>query len=345
MTHTDDRIFFMFWGDDSSVPSFCGYYGITGIPVCVRIFYKKFDLWKNIKKLVIPYAFAVDCGTGVLGCAASQRIRYTGWTWLKQFVIGYTYDTMAAKRFLSVLPGFSVVGGFPSAVCHCYRIEKENLLVKGCLCWGFPVVLSSALGDKTALSLMWPWPCPSSIWGELARNYQKVSYRHVSKIWLLAAFVTLWFRLWNHRTCLQALSKWNDILIISSLSMFVVIGAPFSEHYLRSWGKVFVIYGKYSFAVLCSHSRQSCLVHSPETNIYLLLLYELFLAIILVIVICLIRIVKKGFHMRMLKDKLNWKNIVEAASFFGCPDVCLSGIRMNIVGRTLWLDEAMLAIS
>lgn len=49
--------------------------------------------------------------------------------------------------------------------------------------------------------------------------------------------------------------------------------------------------------------------------------------------------------MRMLKDKLNWKNIVEAASFLVVLMSVFCSIRMNIVGRTLWLDEAMLAIS
>ena len=49
--------------------------------------------------------------------------------------------------------------------------------------------------------------------------------------------------------------------------------------------------------------------------------------------------------MRMLKDKLNWKNVVEAASFFVVLISVFCSIRMNIVGRTLWLDEAMLAIS
>ena len=268
-------------------------------------FYKKFDLWKNIKKLVIPYMLLLTVVRVYWDVRLHSGFDTQVTDLLKQFVIGYTYDTMWQQNgfFVGIAWFFPLLVASRLLYVIVTRIEKENLLVKGCLCLGLSCagVVIGSHGIKLPWSLdVAMASLPFVYLGELARNYQQVFTAMYRKIWLLAAFLVTWavmvFQYGISELASRLYPNGMTFLIISSLSMFVVIGAAyFLEHYLPKLGKVFVIYGKYSFAVLCAHILdKSCLVHSPETNIYLLLLYELFLASIPVIVICLIRIVKKG---------------------------------------------------
>ena len=121
----------------------------------------------------------------------------------------------------------------------------------------------------------------------------------LEKPWIfLAAFVT-WGVLVHcfgySELAIRSYPYGMTFLLVSALSMGVVLAVSYMiSCHLRHVTKALCVAGKYSFAILCAHVLdKSCLVHSAETNIFLLAVWELFLACVPVFVICFYRWAKR----------------------------------------------------
>ncbi len=278
----------------------------TGVHVFLFVsgyFFRGFDLKKNLKKLVLPYVLLL-----VVVCVYWDIALGTAWPGqvidvAKQAVLGYTLDELWQGNgfFVGIswfLPLLVSVRLLYALIC---RMEKENYVVRGIMV----VIISCAgvvIGNQ---GIKLPWSLDVAMagiffvyLGDVSCHYQESVLAYLRKPWLVAsAFVTwgvLVYCFGYGELPMRSYPNGVTFLLVSSLSVSVVLGISYYiSRYLHHLTKVLCVAGKYSFLILCAHVLdKSCLVHSPETNIYLLAVWELFLACVPVFVVCFYRWVK-----------------------------------------------------
>lgn len=267
-------------------------------------FYRGFHLKKNLLKLVLPYALLLAVVRVYWDVAL--RIAWPGQVLeiAKQIVLGYTIDTLwqgngfyvGIAWFLPMLVASRLVYWF---VC---KLGKDNYVMRG----GLAVLVSCAgvvIGNQ---GIRLPWSLDVAMatiffmyLGDFTHRYQDKVMEILEKPWIfLAAFVT-WGVLVHcfgySELAIRSYPYGMTFLLVSTLSMGVVLEVSYMiSCHLRHVTKALRVAGQYSFMILCAHVLdKSCLVHSPETNIFLLAAWELFLACSPVLVICLYQWLKK----------------------------------------------------
>lgn len=258
-------------------------------------FYRGFNIRKNIKKLVIPYIALLvfvrlfwDVKLRLFSISQIKDI-------LKQIVLGYTIDEtwqgngffVGIAWFLPLLVSVRLVYAVICKAAHKDMAKKAfwALAVScvGIVIGGYGIKLPWSIDVAMATIIF-------TFWGDAAHQYHNQSKQIFGNVWIVLAALLMW---WGMQRCygISELATRNyphglTFLCVSFFSTIVVLGiSVWIERYLPKVSKVFAFYGKYSFAVLCAHViDKSCLVHSPETNIYLLTIWELFLASVPVIV-------------------------------------------------------------
>lgn len=259
-------------------------------------FFHGFNVKKNLLKLFLPYTLMLVVvriyWDIVLHTAEPGHVLDV----LKQAILGYTMDELWQGNGVYVgiawfLPMLAAARLVYFLIC---KIEKENEIVRGML----SVIVSCAgvvIGNQ---GIRLPWSLDVAMamaffmfLGDFAHRHREMVEAYLRKPWLLAASFLTWgvlvycfgyselpFRSYpNGMTC----------LLVSTLSMSVVLGISYLiAKYLPHITKIMSMCGRYSFVILCAHILdKSCLVHSPETNIFLLTAWELFLACIPVIAV------------------------------------------------------------
>lgn len=279
----------------------------TGLHVFLFVsgyFFRGFDWKKNLKKLVLPYILLLvvvrlywDLALGTIWPGQVKDLA-------KQILLGYTIDELwqgsgvfvGISWFLPMLVAARIVY---LVIC---RLEKENYVVRGLLA----IIVSCAgivIGNQ---GIKLPWSLDVAMataffmyLGDLTHRYQESVTAYMKKWWLVLAMLITW------GICVHCFGYGElpfrsypygmTFLLVSTLSMGVVFAVAYMiSCHLRYVKKGLCMAGKYSFVILCAHVLdKSCLVHSPETNIFLLAAWELFLACSPVLVICLYQWLKK----------------------------------------------------
>ncbi len=267
-------------------------------------FFRRFDVKKNLQKLVLPYALLLVTVRVYWDIMLHMARPGQVLDILKQIVLGYTLDEtwqgngfyVGIAWFLPMLVASRLVY---AVIC---KMEKENYFIRGVL----SVIVSCAgvvIGNQ---GIKLPWSLDVAMatvfflfLGDFSHRYQEQVTAFLKKPWLLAVTFVTWgvtvYCFGYSELAVRSYPNGMTFLLVSTLSMSVVLGISYLiAQYLPYVTKVLCVCGKYSFLILCTHILdKSCLVHSSEINIFLLAAWELFLACIPVMVICLYQLLKK----------------------------------------------------
>lgn len=267
-------------------------------------FFRGFDVKKNLLKLCLPYVLMLVIVRIYWDIALHMAEPGHILDVLKQAVLGYTIDGLWQGNGVYVgiawfLPMLVAARLVYFVIC---RLGKEDDVVKGILA----VVVSCAgvvIGNQ---GIRLPWSLDVAMataffmyLGDLAHRYPGKAESYFKKPWLLAASFAVWgvlvYCFGYSELPFRSYPNGMTFLISSTLSMSIVLGVSYLiARHLPHVTKILSVCGKYSFVILCAHIfDKSCLVHSPETNIFVLAAWELFLACTPVIVICLYQYFKK----------------------------------------------------
>lgn len=267
-------------------------------------FFRGFNIKKNLRKLFLPYVLmliVVRIYWDIVLCSAEPGHVLDV---LKQAVLGYTIDGLWQGNGVYVgiawfLPMLVAARLVYFVIC---RLEKKDYVVRGIL----SVIVSCAgvvIGNQ---GIRLPWSLDVAMatvffmfLGDFTCHYQENVTAYLRKPWLLAASFVTWgvmvYCFGYSELPFRSYPNGMTFLIVSTLSMSVVLGISYLIACCLPYvTRVLSVCGKYSFVILCAHILdKSCLVHSPETNIFLLAAWELFLACVPVMVICLYQYFKK----------------------------------------------------
>jgi fucose 4-O-acetylase-like acetyltransferase len=267
-------------------------------------FFRGFDWKKNLQKLVLPY--------GMLLCFVRlywdirQRSGVTTQVadLLYQFVLGYTIDGLWIKKgyFVGIAWFFPLLVSSRLLYATLCKAVKEPLVIRGILCLmisGLGILLGKHIGRL-------PWSLdvamaalPFVYMGNVAGKQPQFFENMYRKFWMMPVLLGIWLLLRNsfgyNELPTRQYPNGMTFLAVSFASMFLVMQIAYLvDAYLPKIAAVLGFYGKYSMAVLCVHILdKSCMVYPQDANIYLLLVWELFLASLPVIVMAVVKRYRK----------------------------------------------------
>jgi len=266
-------------------------------------FYRGFDVKKNVVKLVLPYALLI------IGVRVYWNFRLDTWDSntisdiLKQILLGNTYDYLWSGHgyFVGIawfFPMLVVARILYSLIC---RIENENYLAKG-----FVALIISCAGVVIGSHGYYlPWSIDIAMaaiffmfLGDFTCKYRDIAEALYKKIWYVPLMLIAWtviVKCYGYGEFpFRSYPNGITFFVSSTLALFIVIMICFFiNNHFKILTKILKTYGKYSFVVLVGHViDKSCITHSPDTNIYLLAVWELFLASIPMFVLLIFKGIK-----------------------------------------------------